>query len=413
MNPAFAVLISQHPVSHDAVLPEFTLPDDGQEHSKSLDTLLREATRRFDALCKNVFRVEQIFSDGVDKQYAGINIVEQHRTTLYQAFTFIDKRFNDRRIHCRRLLQVVTQNHASILHSNMVQSNMVQSNMVQPNIQSNMKSNMKSNMQSLQSNLRGLHPISKWLHFALALYQYRDGVPYLQLAFQRSEIEGTRAVVELIVELANKPNSKVDQQLSHLNLSAEGLTFMRALICDARNDSGSATNSSRHTFTTFSLGMNQSGKMFGARCLEKGHRVLGVASTGFEIIDSETEAYKICTATYTNRDIRSHRLISLTTTMVLKDGAAASKQQDTTMHERQLCRFVVKPGKHLSVSFLILNKFHDSRLHGMWVVETHQDSSLLINVSLKEEVDEYYEEEGQEDSAIDSSTEAQTRCIIS
>ena len=342
-NASIALLTPMHIPNEDLLTSYSHTPEDLEERLRHARESFEQLSSAFDARASK-FRIS------VDRRTCGLNCVDEQRM-CYQAFTFVEKRFNDRKAQCQNLLCTnVTEEYFST-----------------PNQQNE---STGATLRAIVHGLRSIAPFGQWLEFALALYQRRDGFPYLRQSSSssREEKESREDIVNLCVELASLTPTKVDCELSKQNLSPEGLTLMRALIFDVRREERKVRT--LQEFYTFSVGMNQSGQKFGAMLsCEKGHSMLGWCTTSFEISSSCSIAfadYVICTATYTNNDKQSHRLVSLTYVVEKKK------------YKKDLCRVVVEQSSFVRISFLC--KF-DEEMCGMFHIETHHNENLLEDVS--------------------------------
>jgi len=159
---------------------------------------------------------------------------------------------------------------------------------------------------------------------------------------------------------------------------------MRALICDVKVPDSMSMSSNSETIRMFQVGLKQSSRKFGQLILAKGFGVLGVCTTSFTITEHQNNSnYKICTATYTNRSQRKHRLVSLS---IASRRLVSTYQSNRTEEEeptvRNLARFIVVPMQKVMVEFLIDEKFvaNGYKLYGMWMIESHNydDNNLLL-----------------------------------
>ena len=155
-NPSFILTRSSTIVSELQTPPPPTIPTTPVEnYHRLIETARFDINEISERLVETTFR----FRLAVDQQYSGIDCVKAHRTSCYQAFTFIEKRSNDRIAQCKRLLHETTEESCTCSQF----------------------TTCTSNFERLVYALRGIQPMLKWLTFALALYQYRDGIPYMQL----------------------------------------------------------------------------------------------------------------------------------------------------------------------------------------------------------------------------------------
>jgi hypothetical protein len=180
-----------------------------------------------------------------------------------------------------------------------------------------------------------------------------------------------------------------------MDLSSEGLTLMRALICDVKVPDSMGMSSNSETIRMFQVGLKQSSRKFGQLTLERGFGVLGVCTTSFTITEHQNNSnYKICTATYTNRSQRKHRLVSLS---IASRRLVSTYQSNRTEEEeptvRNLARFIVVPMQKVMVEFLIDDPYNKKfangyKLYGMWMIESHNDddNNLLVDALFKKTV---------------------------
>ena len=259
----------------------------------SFCTIWEQCSADFKSLCQAFSKRCVRFRKDVDSHYSGWKVVHAHRTACYQAFAFVEKRFNDRRESCQRLVGIPMQDISDMITH-------------------------QKKIDVVVSSLRAIKSVAEWLEFSLFLYEKRDGYPYnrklldLTTTFDTTNTtnlstKDPNKVVELVYQMSQLNPVDADDALRNLHLNSSALTLMRALICDARKSKGTDLH-------RFSVGMQQSSHRFGNRGTDVGHGVLGVCSTKFQVQEHPTmKNCLVCTGTYTNQDVKQHHLISLTT----------------------------------------------------------------------------------------------------
>ena len=250
----------------------------------SFCTIWEQCSADFKSLCQAFSKRCVRFRKDVDSHYSGWKVVHAQRTACYQAFVFVEKRFNDRRESCQRLVNIPMQDISDMITH-------------------------QKKIDVVVSSLRAIKSVAEWLEFSLFLYEKRDGFPYnrklldLTTTFDTTNTtnlstKDPNKVVDLVYQMSQLDPVDADDALRNLHLNSSALTLMRALICDARKSKGT-------DLLRFSVGMQQSSHRFGNRGTDVGHGVLGVCSTKFQVQEHPTmKNCLVCTGTYTNQDVK-------------------------------------------------------------------------------------------------------------
>jgi hypothetical protein len=335
---------------------------------KQQKNLLEDCREKFNDVVSYFEKKSSRFHKDCDRHYTGWKFVRAHRASCYQAFTFVEKRFNDQKMACFRILTDENMNTCTTNYSALIQS------------------------------LKSFKKVAEWLDITLALYQKRDGYPYNRKCSSNSPQQlSTKItqVVDQVFNLANLDQEEINFELGKLSFGSSSLLIlMRSLICDA-TASQNNLNPLRKTLscTLFTVGMQQSSNKFGSLGQFPAHGVLGLSSTKFVVHDHfEKRNCIICTATYSNQDICTHYLLSLTTyiqaniisnfdceklleanmngcqdTYEMKDFTNQYYRSTT----RNLNKQKIKPGGKIHVKFLLedVNESIVETITGMWKVE--------------------------------------------